>query len=433
MSYNEIQRFQCGICPASRKNYGDLKKHEKLHMEPREKKKTSLQDFKCLICEKVFRTKSNIKKHILSVHEKLRNFKCHLCENAYLDSSALNFHLERHKTPEEEHIQCDICSKMINKFNFKRHKIIHKENPKNIRPKRVFECPRCDKVFGEKGHLNKHISAVHDKLRKFKCHLCDSTFTDSTPLRVHLKRHKADRVNKQFKCTFCDKSFKIDDELRVHVKHIHTHPELYREKCNICGKELNLESMKYHMNAVHSTKDIECPECDATFAIERLLTEHMERLHNPDRQRKYKCEECGKSFFHPGDLRNHKRYIHNPKDNKKYYCKPCDKSFVQPGGLYIHNQSMHEDKQFKCDDCGKTFGLKVILTRHMYRHTGVKPFKCEQIKCEFSFQSPSALKKHSLMHAEGYPFRCPTCNLGFNQNRLISHFKTFPTHELAKG
>ena len=324
---------------------------------------------------------------------------------------------------------------MIRKIYLDEHTRTHKEK-KYVRskPKQSSSCPHCEKVFKEKRNLMKHISAIHDQVRKFLCHLCSSTFTDATPLRVHLKRHKADPINKQYKCNFCEKSFKIDDELKVHVKHIHTHPELYKEKCDICGKELNLESMKYHMKAVHSRRDIKCPECEETFTIDRLLRGHIDRMHNPMRQRTFKCSECDKAFYQSGDLRNHKRYIHNPKDNKKYYCEPCDKSFVQPGGLYIHNQSMHQTKQFKCEYCDKSFGLKVILKRHMYRHTGEMPFKCNQSKCKQSFKSPGELKSHSLMHAEGRPYRCPTCDIGFHHNRyLLSHYKSSPGHELVKG
>ena len=131
--------------------------------------------------------------------------------------------MQRHKNPETKLVPCRICPRTFrNKSELLMHEKSHKGNTeKYLKPKHESKCPHCEKVFREKGNLKKHISSVHDKLRKFQCHLCDSTFTDSTPLRIHLKRHKADPI-KQFNCDICDKSFKIEDELKVHVKHIHT-------------------------------------------------------------------------------------------------------------------------------------------------------------------------------------------------------------------
>ena len=324
---------------------------------------------------------------------------------------------------------CKICGKVT--FYIGRCMKSHQEKP--IKPKPEFKCSHCEKVFCSNSNRGKHFEAFHLNLRKHKCHICNKTFNDLSALRIHLKRHKADPNNKTHHCRQCVKTFKIEEELKVHVKHRHT--QFYQEKCDFCGKILNsIESIRYHLKAVHSRRDIKCPECEETFTIDRLLRGHIDRMHNPIRQRTFKCSECDKAFYQSGDLRNHKRYIHNPKDNKKYFCESCDKSFVQPGGLYIHNQSVHQDKQYKCEYCDKIFGLKVILKRHMYRHTGEMPFKCNQSKCEQSFKSPSELKSHSLMHAEGRPYRCPTCDIGFHHNRyLLSHYKSSPGHELVKG
>ena len=111
------------MCKANFPRKDSLDKHIlKVH----EKKKL----FKCDNCDYSCYRKSTMNNHILSVHEKLRNFKWHLCENAYLDAGALNFHLERHKTPEEEQVQCNICPEMVRRINFKRHQETHKEKQK---------------------------------------------------------------------------------------------------------------------------------------------------------------------------------------------------------------------------------------------------------------------------------------------------------------
>ena len=50
------------------------------------------------------------------------------------------------------------------------------------------ECPHCLKLFNGNGQLNRHINAVHLKLKPFKCYFCDNSFA-ANHLRVkHIKR-----------------------------------------------------------------------------------------------------------------------------------------------------------------------------------------------------------------------------------------------------
>ena len=40
-----------------------------------------------------------------------------------------------------------------------------------------FKCDECDKSFGEKATLEKHISAVHRNEKNFKCDQCGKYFS----------------------------------------------------------------------------------------------------------------------------------------------------------------------------------------------------------------------------------------------------------------
>jgi len=57
-----------------------------------------------------------------------------------------------------------------------------------------------------------------------------------------------------------------------------------------------------------------------------------------------------------------------------------------------------EDKPYKCthSGCGKSFKTPSELTRHEFRHTGEKPYKCDQ--CDKSFVRNDDLKRHSFIH-----------------------------------
>ena len=56
--------------------------------------KSDQGDWKCDLCEKHFRNKGDVKRHVKSVHEKKLDFKCDQCERAFSRSHVLKRHTE---------------------------------------------------------------------------------------------------------------------------------------------------------------------------------------------------------------------------------------------------------------------------------------------------------------------------------------------------
>ena len=79
-------------------------------------------------CQKSFCQQLKLKKHIQTVHEKLRPFKCEHCQRSFGDKGDLTRHV----------------------------KIVHDE----VRP---FSCELCKKTFGTKRQLKPHIGTVHEQ------------------------------------------------------------------------------------------------------------------------------------------------------------------------------------------------------------------------------------------------------------------------------
>ena len=93
------------------------------------------KSFKCAFCDKTFKQKGYMNKHISAVHEMRKKFVCSRKSSKF----ARKQDLERH------------------------NQVVHED-------KRPFQCSHCKKTFGQKGNMNKHISDAHEnKENVFKC------------------------------------------------------------------------------------------------------------------------------------------------------------------------------------------------------------------------------------------------------------------------
>ena len=80
-------------------------------------------------------------------------------------------------------------------------------------------CLHCGNRFKRKDHLGRHVSSVHDKIRKYECPTCHSLFSRKTNLDDHVA--EVHEGLKPFQCRLCDKSFRRKRNLKRHVRCCH--------------------------------------------------------------------------------------------------------------------------------------------------------------------------------------------------------------------
>ncbi|XP_078098887.1 uncharacterized protein LOC144512171 isoform X1 [Sander vitreus] len=124
-----------------------------------------------------------------------------------------------------------------------------------------------------------------------------------------------------------------------------------------------------------------CPVCNKIFLRAAAMRRHQE-THSANREFKYKCANCDKRFRDHYDMNRHNMRVHE-KDEISNNAKEEDAG--DPS-----TSEMSENKN--CALCGKYFGRRADMERHMRSHSEDRPYNC--CFCEKKFKNPYVLKRH---------------------------------------
>ncbi|XP_069080388.1 zinc finger protein 148 [Pleurodeles waltl] len=118
------------------------------------------------------------------------------------------------------------------------------------------------------------------------------------------------------------------------------------------------------------------------------------------------CEHCNAAFRTNYHLQRHV-FIHTGE--KPFQCCQCEMRFIQKYLLQRHEKIHTGEKPFRCDECGMRFIQKYHMERHKRTHSGEKPYQCEY--CLQFFSRTDRVLKHKRMCHENRdkkPSRCAT-------------------------
>ena len=87
------------------------------------------------------------------------------------------------------------------------------------------KCKTCEASFEGKGHLNRHVSSVHEGKKPFKCNVCNASFTSNQSMKIHI--NSVHEGKKPFKCNICDVSFAYKVSLKKHVASVREEKSLF--------------------------------------------------------------------------------------------------------------------------------------------------------------------------------------------------------------
>ena len=219
---SDEKKYVCDLCESKFKTKCDLKRHKMFVHE------IGVVWENCDLCESKCKTKSNLKSHKLKKHNIGLEWKnCDLCESKFKTKGEFQKHKMHIHEIGLEWKSCDLCEvKCKTKGNLKMHKaFLH-----NIGR---FGCDSetCKKRFHTKYFLEKHFKNYHDRgnevcvscnERVFKlhcyyyekgktCKICRRCYKEKTG-----KDSRIEHILSDYLDTFIDKEFILTEDSKVH-------------------------------------------------------------------------------------------------------------------------------------------------------------------------------------------------------------------------
>lgn len=103
-----------------------------------------------------------------------------------------------------------------------------------------------------------------------------------------------------------------------------------------------------------------------------------------------KCPICP----HVAKNRQHlERHVWGHTGEKPFKCAKCEYKTTQKGNLLNHMKIHSDERPFQCPKCVYKARQKAALAVHLRKHTGDKPYKC--LKCDYRAKQKSNLDSHS--------------------------------------
>ncbi|CAH2065054.1 unnamed protein product, partial [Iphiclides podalirius] len=263
-------RVQCPDCEKTFSHRAGLMNHRLAVHE--------LQNtFPCTVCDKVFRWRTSLKRHLEKHDLKSRGGPaggaafCATCAIEFSSLCSYRRHLRnslKHVTRDQLKFICDHCNKRFaDKTKLRDHieeKHLH----------RVYHCQICNKATKNRVGLDQHVRYVHRGRPNSKmCHYCGKGFPTKVQLESHIRTHTGERP---FICEYCPTTFSQKSNLYKHNRQVHLNIKSKRHP--LCKKRRE-ESKATEPNALLAAEDVKQPEGRAINYSEQLFGEKMRNPH----------------------------------------------------------------------------------------------------------------------------------------------------------
>lgn len=136
---------------------------------------------RCEQCDLVFAKRSNMLRHVQTVHKRVKEFECNICGAKFGLKADLRRH--RYRLHESRAFSCDKCGRSFaEQDQLQLH--IRKVHEEDSRP---WECKQCGLRFGRKSSMTRHEQTVHQQTR-FPCRFCKKSYSQKFDATRHERK-----------------------------------------------------------------------------------------------------------------------------------------------------------------------------------------------------------------------------------------------------
>ena len=190
-------------------------------------------------------------------------FLCSYCSYTSAFKSNLERHLSSvHKSGDKVH--CTHCGQLFDSADQRDGHVL-------LKHRTTLVCEYCGETYTSRKGITSHRALVHGQGElKYKCQTCGKQFRDKFHLHGHINTHKN---VKPFSCSKCHREFGYQSSLTQHVK-------ICKEVtpkpiCDQCGKEFSTKSgLADHKLGKHSIGKPYICSCGAVFLWRAKFVKH---------------------------------------------------------------------------------------------------------------------------------------------------------------
>jgi len=227
--------------------YADCKKvfNTKIKMEYHIKRKHLTVPTVCTKCGDSFKAIKEHQYKCFATEEQVKERSCLICDKVFSSKSSKTLHMKSKHGPGEPEVPCPICGKCVKGLS-NHIKVVHTEEGKQAGKKFKCDFEGCEQRFRSGAVMRRHYTCAHTD-EKEQCGECGQWLKN---LYGHMMTvHK---MGKKMPCPECDKIFYKSHDLKMHRERIH---EGMRYICPECG--VHSSKIREHMRSAHSISDVD--------------------------------------------------------------------------------------------------------------------------------------------------------------------------------
>jgi len=237
------------------------------------------------------------------------------------------------------------------------------------------------------------LNNMRENIGKVICEICGkSAFTSFAHYATHFRSHEIEK-NEPVICPIseCSREFMSKAYLQNHYRKVHW--EIHSFKCNTCKMGFDKQENLAKHNLGHSQQKtkVQCSYCNGRYKPSKIEA-HIKLFHADGKIVENKCDQCGKKFKHKHILTTHMRNVHSFETVKCHICESVIKRCYYQTHLLVHNYE--KSTKFTCRYCGKF--IKTVKELDLSRHEkwcSQKQFRCEL--CDVFYKLADTISRHS--------------------------------------